>query len=354
VAEQEQRVSISIEQEELRGISRTVAEIHWLLLILVLLYLVFGGERADPEADAAVSAGLFFYAALVMSFRYANFYKRATRRKLAIETLGMLAFITWVLWYTERLASPLVNLYLLPVITSSLTLGKLATLANVGLVAACYILLGSATMDEVLTLRFVAGFAGQLAPVLLVAYITTMFSADIRYGLQQAKLLSETDELTGLYNTRGFAIAANRLFGQAVRYGRPASLLMVDCDNLKPVNDGHGHEAGNRLLRQVANAVQSELRATDVPARYGGDEFIVLLPETPPKGAVDVAERIRNAIGARPIAFDGQRIIATVSIGIACYPEDGRTLDALAARADRALYQAKQEGRNRVLRYKPA
>ena len=136
-----------------------------------------------------------------------------------------------------------------------------------------------------LTLRFAAGFAGQLAPVLLVAYITTMFSADIRYGLQQAKLLSETDELTGLYNTRGFAIAANRLFGQAVRYGRAASLLMVDCDNLKPVNDSHGHEAGNRLLRQVANAVQSELRATDVPARYGGDEFIVLLPETPPKGA---------------------------------------------------------------------
>jgi diguanylate cyclase (GGDEF)-like protein len=353
VAEQEQRVSISIEQEELRGISRTVAEIHWLLLILVLLYLVFGGERADPEADAAVSAGLFFYAALVMSFRYANFYKRETRWKISLETLGMVAFITWVLWYTERLASPLINLYLLPVITSSLTLGKLATLANVGLVAACYILLGSATMDEVLTLRFVAGFAGQLAPVLLVAYITTMFSADIRYGLQQAKLLSETDELTGLYNTRGFAIAANRLFGQAVRYGRPASLLMVDCDNLKPVNDGHGHEAGNRLLRQVANAVQSELRATDVPARYGGDEFIVLLPETPPKGAVDVAERIRNAIGARPIAFDGQRIIATVSIGIACYPEDGRTLDALASRADRALYQAKQEGRNRVVRYKP-
>ena len=354
MAEQERRVSISIEQEELRGISRTVAEIHWLLLILVLLYLVFGGDRSDPEADAAVSAGLFFYAALVVSFRYANFYKRETRWKIAIEALGMIAFITWVLWYTERLASPLVNLYLLPVITSSLTLGKLATLANVGLIAACYILLGSATLDEMLSLRFAAGFAAQLGPVLLVAYITTMFSADIRYGLQHAKLLSETDELTGLFNTRGFAIAANRLFGQAMRYGRAASVLMIDCDNLKTVNDSHGHDAGNRLLRQVANAVQSELRATDVPARYGGDEFIVLLPETPPKGALDVAERIRNAIGGRALGIDGQQVAATVSIGIACYPEDGRSLDALAARADRALYQAKQEGRNKVVRYKPA
>ena len=352
MAEQEQRVSISIEQEELRGISRTVAEIHWLLLILVLLYLVFGGERGDPEADAAVSAGLFFYAAMVMSFRYANFYKRETRWKIAIETLGMIAFVTWVLWYTERLASPLINLYLLPVITSALTLGKLPTLANVGLVAACYILLGSASIDEVLTLRFAAGFAGQLAPVLLVAYITTMFSADIRFGLQQAKLLSETDELTGLYNTRGFAIAANRLFGQAVRYGRTASLLMVDCDNLKPVNDSHGHEAGNRLLRQVANAVQSELRATDVPARYGGDEFIVMLPDTPLRGALEVAERIRRAIEMATFTTENGRVPTTVSIGVASYPEDGRSMDALLLRADRALYVAKEGGRNRVAQFK--
>jgi len=360
VAQEERRqVPVSIEHEELRGISRTVAEIHWLLLILVLLYLVFGGERGDLEADAAVSAGLFFYAALVMSFRYANFYKRETRWKIAFETLGMIAVITWVLWYSERLASPLVNLYLLPVITSALTLGKFATLANVGLIAACYIFLGGGTAGdmrpaELFSLRFAAGFFAQIAPVLLVAYITTMFSADIRYGLQQAKLLSETDELTGLFNPRGFAIAANRLFGQAQRYGRPGSVLMIDSDNLKTVNDGHGHDAGNRLLRQVANAVQAELRATDVPARYGGDEFIVLLPETPPKGALDVAERIRAAIGTRPLAINGQQVACTVSIGIACYPEDGRTLDALAARADRALYQAKQEGRNRVVRYQPA
>ena len=353
VQEERMRAGVSIEQEELRGISRTVAEIHWLLLILVLLYLVFGGARGDPEADAAVSAGLFFYAALVMSFRYANFYKRETRWKIALETLGMIAFVTWVLWYTERLAGPLVNLYLLPVITSALTLGKLATLANVGLIAACYLLLGASGLGEIASLRFAAGFAAQLAPVLLVAYITTMFSADIRYGLQQAKLLSETDDLTGLFNTRGFAIAANRLFGQTTRYGRPASVLMIDSDNLKYVNDTHGHDAGNCLLRQVANAVQTELRASDVPARYGGDEFIVLLPETPAKGAADVAERIRAAIASRPLALNGEQISATVSIGIACYPEDGRTLDALAARADRALYQAKQEGRNRVMRYKP-
>ena len=344
---------MSIEHEELRGISRTVAEIHWLLLILVLVYLIFGGDRGDPEADAAVSAALFFYAALVMSFRYANFYKRETRWKIAIETLGMIAFVSWVLWYTDGLASPLLNAYLLPVITSALTLGKLATLANVGLIAACYIFLGSASFADVVSLRFVAGLAAQIAPVLLVAYITTMFSADIRYGLQRAKLLSETDDLTGLFNTRGFAIAANRLFSQAVRYDRTACVLMIDSDNLKGVNDAYGHEAGNRLLRQLAGAIQAELRATDVPARYGGDEFIVLLPETPPKGALDVAERIRSTISAAPLTVEGRPIPCSVSVGVACFPEDGRSLDALAARADRALYQAKKNGRNCVVRYRP-
>jgi diguanylate cyclase (GGDEF)-like protein len=342
----------SLEQEELRGISRTVAEIHWLLLILVLLYLVFGGTTEDAEVNAAVSSGLFFYAAFVMSFRYANFYRRETRSKIAIETWGMLAFVTGVLWFTDRLASPLLNAYLLPVITSALTLGKATTLVNVGLIAACYVFLGNSLEgEELASLRFAAGFAAQLAPVLLVAYITTMFSADIRYGLQRAKLLSETDDLTGLFNTRGFAIAANRLFGQALRYERPASVLMIDSDCLKRVNDAFGHDAGNRLLRQLANAIQAELRATDVPARYGGDEFIVLLPETPAKGAMDVAERIRIAVSASALAVEGTSIDASVSIGVACFPEDGRSLDALAARADRALYRAKQRGRNCVVRY---
>ncbi|HEX4927481.1 MAG TPA: GGDEF domain-containing protein [Burkholderiales bacterium] len=347
--------AVSIEQEELRGLSRTVAEIHWLLLILVLLYLIFGGARDDGEASAAVSAGLFFYAALVMSFRYANFYRRETRWKIGIEACGMVAFVTWVLWYTDRLASPLLNAYLLPVITSALTLGKVPTLAGVALIAACYLLLGlEGSPHELLTLPFLGAFAAQLAPVLLVAYITTMFSADIRYGLAHAKTLSETDDLTGLFNIRGFALAANRLFAQAVRHGRPTSVLMLDSDNLKSVNDAHGHEAGNRLLRHLAQAMQAELRFTDVSARYGGDEFIVLLPDTPARGAMEVAERIRNRIAGLPLEYESKRLPVSVSIGIASFPEDGSTLDSLAAHADHALYAAKQDGRNRTVKFRAA
>src|ERR671931_20767 len=301
--------AISIEQEELRGIARTVAEIHWLLLILVLLYLIFGGARQGAESSAAVSTGLFFYAALVMSFRYANFYKRETRWKIAIEAAGMLIFITWVLWYTDGLASPLLNAYLLPVITSALTLGKLFTLVALVLIGACYAFLGGGIEPaELMSLPFVGAFFAQLAPVVLVAYITTMFSADIRYGLARAKLLSETDDLTGLLNLRGFAVAANRLFAQAARHGRATSVLMIDSDNLKGVNDSHGHATGNRLLRQLAECIQAELRFTDVAARYGGDEFIVLLPDTPGKGAMEVAERIRNRVAGSPLEVDGKNL----------------------------------------------
>jgi diguanylate cyclase (GGDEF)-like protein len=343
-------IAPSIEQEELRGISRTVAEIHWLLIILVLLFVIYG--NADKEAEAAVVAALFFYTAFVMAFRYANFYKHESRWKVALETWVMIGFITWVCVYTGGLASPLLNTYLLPVIASALTLGRLTTLIEVALIGACQVLIGgNFSTANLVSLSFLGSFAAQIAPVILVAYIVTMFSADIRYGLTKAKMLSETDDLTGLPNMRGFSIAANRLFGQAVRYNRAATVMMVDSDNLKVVNDTHGHEAGNRLLRQLTRLAQAELRYTDVLARYGGDEFIVLLPETPSKGALEVAERIRDAVAGMPLELDGKRVTNSVSIGVASYPQDGNSLDALVGRADRAMYQAKQAGRNRVQQF---
>ena len=340
-----------IQQEDLHVISRTFAEIHWLLLILVLVYIIFSGAKDDPEVNLAISAGLFFYAAMVMAFRYANFYRRETRWKIAIETFGMIAMITWSLWYTGKTHSPLVNLFLLPVITSSLALSKLSTLLLVGVIAACFLALDDGE-GRLLSLVNAGETAAQLAPVLLVAYITTMFSADIRYGLSKAKLLSETDELTGLFNLRGFAIATSGVFGQALRYERPACVLMIDSDDLKPVNDAHGHQAGNDLLQKLARCINNELRHTDIAGRYGGDEFIVLLPETPMKGAMDVAERIRIAVAESVFEAAAGRFQSTVSIGVASFPEHGRTLDAVTARADQAMYQAKQLGRNRIEFYR--
>ena len=335
--------------EELRGFVRTVAEIEWLLLILVLLYqVVLGG---DTESSAAVLMALFFYAAFIISFHYAHFYRQLTRWHLAIETWVMIGFVTWVLLYTGRLDSPLVNLYLLVIITSALALGKLITLLEVGLIAACYIYLGAAnTAREMLSMAYVSTLATQLAPILLVAYITTMLSADTRSALSRIKLLSETDELTGLYNRRALLAILDRMLNLSVRYGHHLGILMIDADSLKDVNDTMGHESGNRLLKQTVKAIQQQLRDTDVLARYGGDEFVVLLPETPCKDSLEVAERIRRS-AETTITNRHQELTATVSIGVACFPDHGSDFEALLEKADQAMYLSKNKGKNRVTAY---
>jgi diguanylate cyclase (GGDEF)-like protein len=342
----EQQTPASIEQEELRGISRSVAEIEWLLLVLVLLYYAFGGT--ELEERPAVVAAMVLYALFVMGFRYARFFRQESRWKLAVETWVMTGFITWALWHTGGLESPLLNAYLLVIITSALALGKVTTLLELALIAACFLLLGGHdSVRELLSLKYLGGMFAQFAPFVLVAYITTMFASDIRYGLNKAKRVSETDELTGVFNRRGFAIVADRLFGQAVRYKRAVSVLVIDSDNLKPINDAHGHKAGDGLLIALVKNIQGQLRHTDVLARLGGDEFVVLLPETPATGASDVAERIRAAVEDNPLVIDGQLVRTSVSIGAASYPADGQGLDLLLAGADRRMYEAKQAGRNR-------
>ncbi len=338
----------SIEQEELRGIARSIGEIEWLLMIVVLLYHVFGG--IEPEHQPSIVVAMVLYALCIMGFRYANFLKYESRWKLAVQTWVMTVFITWTLLHSGRIDSPLLNTYLLVIITSALALGKLTTLLELGLIATCIVFLGSESLSEdIFSLKFAASIFAQFVPFVLVAYITTMFASDIRYGLSKVQHLAETDELTKTLNRRGFAIIADRLIGQAVRYERPLSLLMIDCDNLKPVNDDLGHKAGDTLLISLVNNVQAQLSYTDILARHGGDEFIVLLPETSAAGALNIAEKIRLAIAGNALALGGKLVTATVSIGVASYPTNGATLDLLLGHADHNMYQAKLAGRNRIV-----
>lgn len=341
-----------LEATEFRDFSRTVAEIEWLLVILVLLFHVFQDHPGDNTV--AIYAGLIAYSTMILVFHYFNFVRRPARWSLAIETWIMILFITWVLYHTGRLESPLLNLYLLPIVTSALTLGQLVTLLQVGLIAACYLFLGHATSATFLTIITAGNFAADLAPMLLVAYITTMLSQDILSAIARIKLISETDAMTRVYNMRAFNAIARRECAVADRYNRTFSLLMVDSDSLKKVNDTHGHEAGDRLIQLVAKSIRDDLRATDVLARYGGDEFMCLLPETGSEGAMTVAERIRKRIEQSPLRVKGEETISTsVSIGVATYHKHGDNFDATAKSADAALYAAKAQGRNRVALFRP-
>jgi two-component system cell cycle response regulator len=162
-----------------------------------------------------------------------------------------------------------------------------------------------------------------------------------------------TDSLTGIGNRRRMTAQISAELERARRFGHPLSLLMIDIDHFKRVNDSFGHDAGDRAIVAVAMALSVDLRASDSAARFGGEEFVVLMPETPLNMACDVAERLRRSIASlRLEGDDGRPVTLTVSIGAAMAGARGQaeTPSALLSRADRALYQAKAEGRNRVAR----
>jgi diguanylate cyclase (GGDEF)-like protein len=184
--------------------------------------------------------------------------------------------------------------------------------------------------------------------MLLVGYVTTMLSSDIYHAFSRIKTSAQTDELTSLYNRRAFMDLLEKQLQQAHRNEHTFSLLLGDCDNLKIVNDKYGHEAGNQLLQAIANNFRNCLRGCDSAARYGGDEFTVLLPNTNVEAAELVAKRIKETLVASSFNYRGNVISTNISIGIAAYPQHGNTAEALLRHADEAMYANKRESKKSV------
>jgi diguanylate cyclase (GGDEF)-like protein len=332
---------LEIEKAQLRGFARSVSEIEWLLLILVVLYLFF----VDPALarSTSVLGVLVGFAAFVLVFRYARPFATRTHIKLTVEILGMFAFLTAVLALAGGVRSPLLNLYLLPIVTAALALGKRATALVVVLVCACYPLLEVLTQgSERLTPDFAATAVGVLAPFLLVAFCTTLLVENINTAKQRIRALSDRDELTGIYNMRAFTRLAEQEHDLSSRTERPYSVLMVDIEHLKALNDTYGHEAGNRAVKLVAEALQRLTRSTDVVARFGGDEFIVLLSGADKAAAEEVAQRIRNVVFATTLEVDVKMVRLKVNVGAASFPDSGNALQPVMTAADRMMYKDKE------------
>jgi len=186
---------------------------------------------------------------------------------------------------------------------------------------------------------------GELEEVLCVGTdLTTRREMEARL-----RKMAKTDSLTGVSNRRHFFEKAEAELQRSRRYDRPLSVLMLDLDHFKSINDTHGHEAGDRVLVAVTELINGRLRDVDVLGRMGGEEFAVLFPETAAGQAASVADRIREVVEHARVPGDNAEVSVTVSIGVAELQDGDRTVDALIRRADKTMYKAKEQGRNRVM-----
>jgi diguanylate cyclase (GGDEF)-like protein len=192
----------------------------------------------------------------------------------------------------------------------------------------------------------------------LTVYVTALAQITIAFGLilmvarqyaEELRQASLTDRLTGALNRAGLEYQMQRLLRRAERSGHSLAVLMLDVDHFKQINDTHGHPAGDLVLQALVRLLREQVRPGDVVARYGGEEFLIVLDGQDPGSALVVAERVREAIAATPVAAGTVTIRLTASIGVATVAEAGYDLDALVRSADAAVYRAKAEGRNRVV-----
>src|SRR5712664_1551568 len=195
--------------------------------------------------------------------------------------------------------------------------------------------------------------APRMAPSMLRAVRVLLEPASVALDnallLKRAEALSVTDDLTHLYNSRYLNQVLRRETKRASRSGRPLSLLFIDLDGFKSVNDTHGHLYGSRALVEAAAVIRGSARETDMAARFGGDEFAIVLPDTGSEGAFAVGERIRERLAAHTfLADDGLDIHLTVSVGVATLPDVAASADELMQAADKAMYMVKDSGKNGI------
>lgn len=325
---------------QLKGFSRGVAEIQWLLVALVLLYLVLADKDPAQSNFPALSAtGIYFLFSVGASLF--SQYRVGKRWVVAVHTWVMIGFITWLLYVIDGIDGPLVSLYLLAVITSALALGRLATMLEVGAVAACYLLLLYHLRGAVaFTDHGLAVATAHVVMFVLMGYLTTVLADAIHFANDRLRVLAHTDQLTGLYNRTVLRTITAHLFAGAIREGRPFCVLVADMDNLKTINDRYGHDAGDEAIAACARALKSTLRDSDIVARHGGDEFVAFLPNTRSQEAMTLARRLLEIAGTTQVKGGHLRL----SIGIASFPDNGETVDELISKADTAMYQAKRAG----------
>jgi diguanylate cyclase (GGDEF)-like protein len=339
----------AIERERFRSYSPLVRNLHWLAAALVVLYGVL-----TPGADQILLDGLAGGMVLYTLALHSRLFDRlAVERRMWLEALLDLTWITAVILFSGAIFSPLFFLYYLVIYASTPTIGRRQTYLKAG--AATILIVGVAFLLEWGDLRRLslptpadwwaaaASLTWPLMGLWLVAYFFAE-SGNLGANLQRSLFLAaHTDALTGLPNLRHFTSMSDL----RAKLAKPYTVVMVDADHLKRVNDTYGHAQGNDLIRTVAEALRTAARGDDLCSRIGGDEFIIRLEGATREGGLAYCRRVRAYLAEHPLRIEGVIVQISVSMGLAAFPEHGRTLSEVTERADQALYVSKREGRSR-------
>ena len=324
----------------------TLRVVWWLTITIVMLGVGISGSFATDQAPIFVLGGAAVLAVVV--FHEISPGPRGSVGRLA-ELLSAIVLIAGLLALTGYASSPFAMLFALVSVAAALAYGPGAGLTSAALATAAFagVLvvdpnLGTYGPEDVLRLS-----VGLIATWLL-AFVAIAYSAHQRGAMQRVLDLSRTDPLTGLFNRSQLFLTLEQEVSRTRRSDRGFCVLMIDVDGLKAINDSAGHLRGDEVLRALGAVIHGSIRTVDSAYRYGGDEFVVLLPETEIVGAFVVAEKIR--IGAEEVGLvaGGGDPITSVSIGLVSHPEDGLGAEELLVAADRAMYQAKKLGKNQI------
>jgi len=322
---------------------RTVRVVSWVFLLTTAV--IVGASGLWPSAASQIFILLGLAGAFVLIVHDILPATALGAARPILEGTVALTFATFLVLLTGGHTSPFFFTFPLIVGAAALVVRPTATLllavgAVVGYIVAASVGSGQPTPTQVATM------AVNLTALLLLAYVGSMIGREQRRTRDAAIRLSAVDPLTGLFNRTFWFAALDREMARSARSGRGFCLLMADLDELKAINDRFGHHTGDAALRAIAETVRTGVRRIDIAARYGGDEFVALLPETDPTGGWVVAEKIRLSVAAAVVPGLGRP--PTVSIGVVSYPRDGQSADALMISADQAMYASKRAGRNRV------
>ena len=272
--------------------------------------------------------------------------------KFIVEGSVAITFATLLVLLTGGEKSPFFFIFPLIVGGAALVVSPRVTFALAAVASLAYVFaIASPTSPSTppLSADALAKVGINLTALVLLAYVAGVIASEQRRARDAAIRLSTVDPLTGLFNRTFFFAAVDREIARSARSNRGFCVLMMDLDELKTINDHHGHYFGDQVLSGVGEVIRSGVRKIDTAARYGGDEFVVLLPETDPTGAYVLAEKVRIGVTELDIPVSGVPLEASISVGVVSYPDDGKTSDELLISADQAMYASKRGGRNRVM-----